>query len=389
MNSNHLQKPIAILGAPGTFCGSAFDAPDRIFARTGLNTGNLAFFYAVQRHIANPTDYLPWTFDPELVNEHFSALIFPAANMINSFQDHGALAERFSKIKIPTGVVGIGAQNYLGADPASLKLAPGTIRFIEVLRDHDALIGCRGVGTQQILNNFGLEAQVIGCPSNFINPAADLGARVASKRMSTELGIFGHCDFQERLSSINQKLVRWVEEYGGVLSFQDPKDGFLLSMRSIEVFSDQNLLSKAARILGVDIDLIPDLIKRRFVAFVDLPSWLIFTRSLSLSIGTRMHGNMIAFQGEVPTVLIPHDSRVSELAETIMMPSVSLAAAMDSSSLDHLLSMVQFDAAEYDRNRQILARRYFSILASLGVDVRSEYLPLLGQFANDHDPVAT
>lgn len=370
------EKPIALLGTDGTLSIDPFSGIDRIFAHTGLNTGNVAFFYSVRSHIANNVKYVPWEFDPKVVNSECSAFIMPAANMINSFQDHGKLAERFERLEIPVAIVGLGTQLPLGAAARSLEIKEGTKKFINVLARIGAKVGCRGATTKDFLASQGLEAEVIGCPSNFANPRLDLGKVVSEKYGGLERGLFGHCDFNQRLAGINEKIVSWIGKHGGMICVQDPGRGFKFAMRDPATVADPEVLKEASLIFRTSPEELRDKIIDKLVVFADYPSWLVYSQTFSLSIGTRMHGNMIAFQAGVPTVLVPHDERVGELAKTMMMPTVSMESVRDAASLPELLKKVSFDADGYDANRRRLARIYFKILSDIGIRIKDSHVAL-------------
>ena len=87
-------KRIAIIGNSGRIQNPLQKAPDRLFAECGNNTGNLAFWFAVSRHIKNAhVDYIPWHFDPELIKREYDVVVFVAANQLNPDWDLGSLAD--------------------------------------------------------------------------------------------------------------------------------------------------------------------------------------------------------------------------------------------------------------------------------------------------------
>lgn len=366
---------IAILGGSGRL---PFTMPlklEDIFKLTGFNTGNLAFWYAVSSHIANPVLYVPWEFDAEIVNNSCSAIVMPAANMINAFQDHGELAKRFERLKVPIAIVGLGTQTALGADPLSLEIKQGTQALLKVWASAGALVGCRGVTTQRFLANHGLHAEIIGCPSNFINPSSEF-VNMEFPTNDLAKGAFLHCDYNRKFSSINRKLINIANEIGGTISVQDPIDGFRMAFRDPTVLADKGALSEAKLIFGVSNSEFVEKVLPRLISFVDYPSWSLFSTSFAVSVGTRMHGNMISFQSGVPTALIVHDGRVSELAETMEFPRISIADAIEAESLADLWSHVVFDENAYLVRRALLRKRYFDILDQTGIALVERYMKI-------------
>ena len=67
-----------------------------------------------------------------------------------------------------------------------------------------------------------------------------------------------------------------------------------------------------------------EILRCRAYSFLAVPAWMEFIHMMDLSIGTRLHGNMLALQAGVPTVFVHHDLRVAELIDTMKLPAIHM-----------------------------------------------------------------
>src|SRR4051794_20092386 len=67
----------------------------------GRNTGNLAFRYAVARHVASPKVHVPWGADPGWVRSQCDLLVIPSSNQANPQTDFSHRAEFLEAVDLP------------------------------------------------------------------------------------------------------------------------------------------------------------------------------------------------------------------------------------------------------------------------------------------------
>jgi acyl-CoA synthetase (AMP-forming)/AMP-acid ligase II len=102
-----------------------------LYRQTGLNTGNLAFIYAVLSHLQNEVTLLPWHASPEQY-EAVDIIVIPCANQLGKHTDLGRHAELLRKSGKPVVAIGLGAQaEVLGSD---IELTEGTATWVETIR---------------------------------------------------------------------------------------------------------------------------------------------------------------------------------------------------------------------------------------------------------------
>lgn len=119
----------------------------------------------------------------------------------------------------------------------------------------------------------------------------------------------------------------------------------------------------------MDLDEFVRWTERHGNVFFDVPSWMEHYRRFDFVIGARIHGTMLALQAGVPAVCIVHDSRTLELCQTMLVPYVLAKDISTGVTRDQLPDLfAQFDAAAFDTNRRMLARRYVDFLETNGLD---------------------
>jgi polysaccharide pyruvyl transferase WcaK-like protein len=87
-----------------------------------------------------------------------------------------------------------------------------------------------------------------------------------------------------------------------------------------------------------------------------------YLRSLSLSVGTRFHGNMLAMQAGTPAVVFPHDTRTLEMCETMGIPYCNWDKIGSEDGLQAVVKSINFSGIEFDRKRRNLARVYRDLI---------------------------
>jgi hypothetical protein len=111
------------------------------------------------------------------------------------------------------------------------------------------------------------------------------------------------------------------------------------------------------------------MVRERFRVFFDVGAWLEFLAGFDLSLGTRLHGNLLALQAGTLGICIHHDARTKELCATTMIPHLSIKTCLAAKSFRQLVEMVHFDGGEFDRRRADLARTYRGLLLDGGIKV--------------------
>ncbi|WP_169726098.1 polysaccharide pyruvyl transferase family protein [Aestuariibacter salexigens] len=366
-------KKIAVIGKPGFISHSYRKSLEQLNKEVGLNTGNLAFWYAMSEHVIGEKDYFGWTVDPRVLAENYDVIMFPAANQLNPDWDMDILANLFEKANLPLLIIGLGAQaDYIGE---KLKFNAGSKRFMRVISERAYKIGVRGEYTAQVLHENGVEnIEITGCPSNFINPNPELG-RLIENKLSNLCSIDRvaiNVDITQKLKDVLPIFSKWGSEAYSEIICQAPIEVLTLAhFRTVDL--PPNVLDKYRKLFAPSLspDAFTKLVDQSFSTYFDTTEWLYKLRKFDISVGTRMHGNMLAFQAETPCILFPHDSRLSELVDGMKLPRYSLDKLTSTTSLAEVVQKCEFNAKSYDSNRVMLAKRYTDIINKTGLDFDS------------------
>lgn len=381
-----MKQRICVVGFPGKVAQAHLKSTEEIYSAYGRNSGNLAFQYAVNQHLLNyEIDYVGWRPNMSLINERCQSLVLVAANWIGRHTDLKLLADIVEACELPIAVIGLGAQAGIGA--TSTHIPKGTASFLRKLCEKSAVIGARGDFTHKILTDFGLtNVHVIGCPSNFINASPTLGVELEDKLHHSCISrIAFNFDLTGRSASHVHTFVRWLTDrssrtsasesfhasgLGGSFIVQNPIEAIHLARNEFSRVS-REYLQQANNVICPDID------EADFLSFCstyvhsyyDAEAWMAYLSTCNLSLGSRLHGNMLAIAAGTPAVMIPHDSRTSELVNTLMVPYTPLQSLKEDMTIGSFLDAVIFDGSIYDGNRKKLFARYQAVMASIGIDI--------------------
>lgn len=353
---------------------SAFQSTESLYDAVG-NTGNLAFTYAISRQVGAANRHVRWNAPSADLKAAGDLAVMTAANQLGPHADLAKVAEKLASTDQKLVVLGLGAQSTI--DGAIPDLPQGTLDFLAEARRHAPASGpnitVRGPFTKKVLDHYGFGdcAEVMGCPSLFINPNPRLGQLIARnlrrpQRIAVAAGSYTRPNHRE----VERKLVQLVTQTSGSYVGQHPLQMVQLTRGEAKRLSSADL--------GKSRDyLMPDASLPRFIrwtrrhgnVFFDIPSWMEHYRHFDLVTGMRIHGVMVALQAGVPALCIVHDSRTLELCETMMVPHVRADALPENLSPQAMMDLVRFDAAAFDANRQRLAGRYADFLGANGIQV--------------------
>lgn len=378
MSNTTETKSLAFIGTTGRVAGGSFLDTGELLSRVGANTGNLVFQYAVANSIRDRTEVigidLPW--NPAQVRERCRALVVPAANFVRENFDLSGFVDFIDKTQLPVVMLGLGAQadSY---EKKSFDLHPSIHRLLALLRDRAALVGVRGPFTAEVLSSLGVHnTKVIGCPSNFLNPDEDLPQHLARKweQEPEVVATTGDEPWPKnpQKRDAERRLIEMTLAHGGVY-VQQSVDPFVRALRNRNPYQTQDvqpdLIDSLRRSLAPMLSLreFQGFLASRVRLYLDVDQWLEDAARFSLSIGLRLHGNMVPFQSGCPAVWVHHDARTKELAETMALPQLSLDDFLAAGSLAEIRQRVDFDMGRYAATRRTLRQAYCEVLERAGI----------------------
>ena len=369
-------KPV-IIGGPARIFDYALMSTERIFAQTG-NTGNLAFRYAIDKHLGRTASFVSWADSAEKVHATGEIAVLPCANQLGSHANHSARAELISKLRIPVLAIGLGAQSK--STDEFPEVSADTARWVHAIAERRAQgasnITVRGEFTRRVLERIGIRdgVEVLGCPSLFISDDRELGQTIAARlaRTPRRIGVAASNPGRPVSIALERGLMAIAQQSGGSYVVQHPLP-FIKAARG--EFADLDASWQERIRAFVDSESPSDgafRLPSNTALFFDVDAWMENLRRHDLVVGMRIHGTMLAIQAGVPALCVTHDSRTEELCQTMGIPNVS-AHRLSRGNLDvqTILSHIDFDPEKFDRNRMNLAQKYGEFLRGCGLQFSS------------------
>ena len=364
-----------------------------LMEQSGANLGNFAFRHALRFLVADFDSYLPERY----IAYHSAAgrgqvtrALVSCANWLGtSAQDEAANRNRaraFAATDTPTVCFGLGVQARADDVP---DLGPETRRLARVLAERAPLLSVRDELTRRTLEGIGItNAVVTGCPSNFINPDPDLGARVRARALRTPgdgediwrqmrsllcEASGGHAASQQVLAD----MLRLMARSPAFLVLQSPQLlAFLL--RETEALPPSYL---AANPFAPDEDRLRQLLRTHTLHFSSVEGWMDFSRTCDIAFGMRIHGTMLALQAGVPALLVSHDARTAGLGTHMGIPQIPAEGFAECARAGPgaLFAVVAEAMAGYDARRAALARVMCDYLQANGLVPHAAVAALAGR----------
>lgn len=312
----------------------------------GGNVGNLVYQYSIFRTLwtedvtITPDYYSQDANKADEINEKYDCYIIPLADafrepFIPALQRYTKLIK---KLNIPVVVVGVGLRA-----PFEPKLNEGfpfdkaVKDFVSAVLEKSNIIGVRGQITADYLSRLGfkegVDHTVIGCPSMY--------------SFGRELNIRNTTITKESLISVNSSrmspdnvldfISRSMKEY--------PNHYFIPQwLRELKLtYTGYPPIAKDSNNYPVKMS-DPTYMDDRVRFFLNVPTWLDFLKQADLSFGARLHGNITATIAGTPSLLIPKDARMRELAEYHQLTHVWYNDIDENTKLEDIIEKSDFQS---------------------------------------------
>jgi len=375
------QNPVLVNPTrPAAGSDLAFVDVDTFSRWVGRNTGNMAFLHALLMSIEG----LKHITERPLATADIK--VWGCSNFIAAHRHMMVSDEPLYTDGKPMVAVGLGAE--APDDTHDLKVPEPTQEWISAIASmaptKSPNIAVRGTYTYRTLEKYGFHTKctILGCPSLFISPYHDLGARIRDKVASpTRLigvapGNIGN--IPKKTLTLERHLVELIDRHGGSYICQHPP---LLYSLIMEPYSKLNLEELEAVRAAIQPRMALDDFLRWFRLharlFDNIVSWLDHLRSLDLVLGTRFHGIQLALQAGTPALCIPLNARQVELCQTTRTPFIEREILGTDFSVEGIRAyLAAFDWDVFDRNRQDLARKFSQFLTANGLRPSKHLLSL-------------
>tara|TARA_R110000868_G_scaffold208557_2_gene458091 strand:- start:32608 stop:33720 length:1113 start_codon:yes stop_codon:yes gene_type:complete len=346
---------------------------DNLYQLVGQNTGNLLFTNALWNQVAGDKVRVGFTFDPEQLNETLDGLVIPAANWLSPHVDFTKLADLVERLKIPTILVGLGAQDQ--SFSGAIDIPEGTQRFVRAVSERSASISVRGEYTKTILDSLGITNVVVtGCPSLYHDfRPFDIPGRV---KVRLEKGLLhstrfsaSHAPFAQN-KSIHREIFRlaYANKIDLLIQSEREEMALLTASDSSSPFDERLRSLLLENYAAPNWATLESFIKSHCRLFFDVDLWSRALEQYDYVFGTRLHGTIMALNSGVPAFMIHHDSRTKELCDFAGIPSAD--AQTFRLNLNNIRrSIERADFGSYYARRDINKMTYRTFLKTNGLPV--------------------
>lgn len=306
----------------------------------GQNTGNLLFAEGIKDQICYDKEM--W-FRGETVEEvEKPAAIIPSANFIIDGGD-GTIQDIMgflSNNDCPVTMAGLGAQSTEELDtPEKLVevLTPLKRECFQIMSERAVTLGIRGQFTAECLELMGIHNyRIIGCPSfyKYINGVYPPLPEPSLAR--TQMTVTPKDAKESRILEMGMRLDSvWMMQ----MMTEMPKSAFENETIS-PVWVDRRFPQ-----LRVSVEEYTKYLKNNTKMFFRLDQWNNYyaEEGITFSYGSRFHGNMASIRNGVPALWIVHDSRTTELAETLHVPHITIDQFLEMKEPEEMLEYCVYD----------------------------------------------
>jgi hypothetical protein len=374
-------KRICFWGAPAHV--PPFESLSQGLELTGANTGNIfighGLFHGLEcAHKAFHPGF--GAIPAERLHEHFDMLFVPASNFVGNGVDLTAHADYFARTRVPIFCFGLGSQLRPGEAPS---LKPGTQRLLHLLAERGGSIGVRGAFTAEVLWRMGIRnTSIVGCPS-LLGLRPDALERLAGATPSLDK-VALNLSNNVRRHALNPDAMR-ASENGlfqrllgentfYVLQNERPEMELLSAMAAGESAKVASAVQQIAEIFEVSASRedLKAFLERRIRMFFAVDDWVGCMATMSLSIGSRFHGNIAALLAGTPSLCLVHDMRTRELCELLRLPHLILDRRISSEEI--LEKALDVDHAPFVARLPRLMMEWNLFLSRNGLEARHDAL---------------
>lgn len=330
----------------------------------GNNCGNLVYAYSVYRTLMTEgtkivstnyrTDYSPKEIDE--INEKYDCFVIPLADAFRvgfegSLRAHAKLIRN---LKIPAIVIGVGLRAPFEPDlDKGFPFDDDVKEFMDAVLEKSAIVGVRGQITSDYLTKLGYKEgkhhMVIGCPSMYMF-GRDLNIRETKITKDSFV-----CVNNSAISPNNvlNFIERSISEFPNCCFIPQRLNELKMIYFGIPNPKDQN---KPNYPHNIDHYLYEQ-DKVRF--FINFREWSKFISKADFSFGARLHGNIASVVSGTPSLIIPKDARMRELAEYHNLTRVVSSEIKEDTNIWDLIEKADFQAPCKNQHRNFDNYRNF------------------------------
>lgn len=327
------------------------------------NSGDLVYFLAGYSYLFEKNDvhYLSCPIDeiigrlnkdPNWAKDNFDIVVIMHANLYNkncvSIMD--SLSLFYKLVQIPIYCLGVGCQSSADYDDSFVKSIKGSIqKHNDALLENGGDITLRGDFTRHCMELCGYSGLFVsGCPSLYVRSPDN---PIINEKVNES-------DFIPMISG------RMVSDYSSLFK-KYPKSCFFDQDLYMDIlYAPEQIDPKDKRFNKTFFELYKN---DRILGSLEYQTWVsqILDGKFNFSFGSRIHGNLIALQLNIPACVNVIDSRTREIAEFYKIPNV----VSNPFEIEDIYSMYKsLDYGSFNENYEIKYREFSAYLDSKNIE---------------------
>lgn len=273
-------------------------------------------------NICNATDK-----DIERYNSQFDYVFLRGPNYLHPAINWENAPTVLAKLRIPIIAFGIGAQ---APTKGPLVLSQATRRVLALIAERSVSLGVRGAYTADVLWSLGIRnARIIGYPTIFRNndPALRIdlppieSVRDVAYTLRREVDVTYAKDLSRYLDLQRDTILDLAKRFSLDILAQGEVEEKNILWGDPEQRGRAIAKLRAADWLRGEDDPLEKLYATNLFYSDSVAEFEQKLRGKQLVLGYRLHGNLLGLANRVPSVYFTYDSRTTEFAETLQIPS--------------------------------------------------------------------
>ena len=272
--------------------------------KTGLNSGNLLFWYALSNILEVDTHTLAECAWKKVDLDQYSSFITTDLIWIQPNKEYPHVRKQLELAGArPLIPISVGLQN--SSMNADFKLHGDTVNLLNEIQER-CIIGVRGEYTADVLNKYGIKnINIIGCPSMYL--PFDYQFKIRKKEIAPEKVSINMRSLYSPLSKNELEFLVYAANHSYDFCEQTSPPFAPEICKDGPTFSYLNKWMNLYKMMFFNVD-----------------DWRSFMAEHDFSMGGRFHGNVIALWEGVPALFFTVDSRTTELCRHFSLPTMNM-----------------------------------------------------------------
>lgn len=319
-------------------------------------------------------DYIDDFSDIASLKRKYDTCIIAFATHITTWRDVSQYADILEQLNMKTIALSLGMQDYSKANTDVFKLHPSIKRLLDYVSNSSTWIGVRGHYTASILYQNGFSNVVpIGCPTMYwgLNPNLEI---TKPANFNKPLLVY-HRALADKAYKLMESATVLGQDFEDQIIFRDDLiDDITLKNK---IFSEYDNMQNS--------EIIKSIIKNKGIFVKDFQEWFDIIGSHDFVFGTRLHGCIAGLIQGKPSVLVPRDLRVNEIAEFFNIPTEKIEN-LEKKSVQDIFDKADF--SKFNNTYKLRYQNYVNFLQENGIDSMLKKVPTSG-FVYSQDDIYT